>query len=56
MQRQFSQLDFSNQSIYVGIDVHLKQWNVTILGERSSYKRFSQSADAGTLINYLDKK
>lgn len=55
MQRQFSQLDFSNQSIYVGIDVHLKQWNVTILGERSSYKKFSQPADSGTLINYLNK-
>lgn len=55
MQRQFKQLDFSNQSIYVGIDVHLKQWNVRILGERCSFKRFSQPADSSTLIHYLNK-
>lgn len=46
-------LDFSNQSIFVGIDAHLKQWKVTTLGEHCSFKAFSQPADSEILINHL---
>lgn len=48
-----STLDFSNQSIFVGIDVHLKQWKVTILGEHCSFKAFSQPADSTILVRHL---
>lgn len=56
MQNKDNSLDFSNQSIYVGIDVHLKQWKVTILGEHCSFSAFSQPADSTVLINHLLSK
>jgi transposase len=55
MLKQVNQLDFSNQSIFVGIDVHLRQWKVTILGEHCSFNTFSQPADARILVNHLAK-
>jgi hypothetical protein len=30
MQRQRNELNFEGQKIYVGIDVHLRSWSVTI--------------------------
>ncbi len=34
MQTQSNKIDFTGQHIYVGIDVHLKSWKVTIMTER----------------------
>lgn len=42
MQRQINELNFTGQNIYVGIDVHLKSWNVTILTESLHHKTFNQ--------------
>ena len=53
MHNEVNNLDFSNQSIYVGIDVHLKQWKVTILGQYCSFKTFSQPADSEVLVKHL---
>ena len=36
-------LDFKGQNIYVGIDVHLKSWSVSVLSEHSVLKKFSQN-------------
>lgn len=53
MQKKDTKIDFSNQTIYVGIDVHLKQWKVTILGQYSTFRTFSQPPDADILIRFL---
>lgn len=53
MLTQRTALDFTGQNIFVGIDVHLKSWAVTILTEDLSHKTFTQPANAETLNNYL---
>lgn len=49
----FDATDCSGQSIYVGIDVHVKSWKIAIQTEAMSYKRFSQNPDPTLLVNYL---
>lgn len=46
MLTQSTQLDFKGQNIFVGIDVHLKNWTVTILTEELAHKTFTQTASA----------
>jgi len=46
-------LNFAGQIIYVGIDVHLKSWKVTIRTEEFELKTFSQSPDVKGLVNHL---
>jgi transposase len=55
MQTQSTGLDFKGQNIFVGIDVHLKSWTVTILTETLNHKTFTQPACAETLYNYLKR-
>jgi transposase len=55
MQAQNSELSFKGQSIFVGIDVHLKSWTVTILTESLFHKTFTQPASHLVLHNYLTK-
>ena len=55
MQRQFTQLDFSGQNIYVGLDTHRKQMTVTIIGDKLSHKTYSQPPEARGLARYLKK-
>lgn len=55
MQRKIKQLSFEGQNIYTGIDVHLKNWVVTIMLERSIHKKMSINPSAKELRNYLDK-
>ena len=50
---QSNRISFKGQNIYVGIDVHLKSWSVTILSETSVLKRMSQSADPDALHRFL---
>lgn len=53
MKSKSTVLDFHGQKVYVGIDVHLKNWKVTILLEELTHKTFSQDPDAKTLARYL---
>ena len=53
MQTQITALNFEGQNIYVGLDVHLKSWSVTVLTSHITHKTFSQAADAGALYKYL---
>jgi transposase len=53
MQTQRKQLNFDGQNIYVGIDVHLKSWKVTIMTEKLTHKTFSQPPKAEVLHDYL---
>ena len=50
---QSNGISFKGQNIYIGIDVHLKRWSVTILSETSVLKRMSQGADPDALHRYL---
>lgn len=53
MQGKCTKLDFSDQSIYAGIDVHKKNWKVTILVGDYEHKTFSQDPKAAVLAKYL---
>jgi transposase len=55
MQTQKTGLDFKGQNIFVGIDVHLKSWAVTILTDNLVHKTFTQPACVDTLSNYLNR-
>ena len=50
---QRNKISFKGQNIYIGIDVHLKSWSVTILSETSFLKTYSQDASPEALHKYL---
>jgi transposase len=53
MQSQSNKIDFNGQHIYVGIDVHLKSWKVTVMTERLTVKTFSQDPNPEILQQFL---
>ena len=55
MQTQSNKIDFNGQNIYVGFDVHLKSWTVTIMTEKLTHKTFSQPPKPEVLHQYLAK-
>jgi transposase len=55
MHTQSNKLDFSGQNIYVGFDVHLKSWKVTIMTDEITHKTFSQPPNPGILQDYLKR-
>jgi transposase len=55
MQTQSNKIDFNGQNIYVGFDVHLKSWTITILTDKITHKTFSQPPQPEALYNYLIK-
>ena len=48
-------INFSGQNIYIGIDVHLKSWHVTVLTESGHKRKHSQEASASALFEYLKR-
>jgi transposase len=50
-----TQVDFSGQRFYIGIDVHMKQWVVTIRSQQMELKTFSMNPSAEELHRYLDR-
>ena len=55
MRVQSNKKDFKGQNIFVGIDVHLKQWTVTVLTESGYKKKFSQPSCPKSLFDHLSK-
>lgn len=55
MSSKSKQLDFQGQNVYIGLDVHLKNWKATILLEQISHKTFSLNPCTKTLSNYLKR-
>ena len=55
MQKKIKELDFSNQLISVGIDVHKKSWTVTIRIAGQQVKNFSMDPSPEQLSKYLHK-
>jgi transposase len=53
MQTQITGLNFEGQNVYVGIDVHLKSWTVSIFNEHLFHKTFTQPPEAKSLSEYL---
>src|SRR5690349_974749 len=53
MQEKINEKTFEGQSIYVGIDVHKKDWKVTIMTTELSLKTFSSVPQAEKLSAYL---
>ena len=53
MQTQRKELNFDGQSVFVGLDVHLKSWTVSIFTEKLHHKTFSQPPKAEILSEYL---
>ena len=55
MLTQKNKLDFTNQNVYVGFDVHRKNWKVSILMENVFHKTFSQDPKPELLYQYLKR-
>lgn len=54
MQGQNNKLNFNGQNIYVGFDVHLKSWKVTVMTDNLIIKTFSQTPSPDALYQYLN--
>lgn len=55
MEKKNNKLDFTNQSVFVGMDVHKKQWSVTINLNGQQIKTFSMNPSPEELNRYLRK-
>lgn len=55
MQKQINNKSFEGQTIYSGMDVHKKNWKVTILCGNIEHKQFNQNPDPEILANYLNR-
>lgn len=53
MQEKVNENSFMGQSIYVGLDVHLKSWKVTIMTDQVFCKTFSADPNAAALVKRL---
>jgi transposase len=53
MQEKNNQLDFSNQKIFIGLDVHKKKWVVTIRMNNMELKTYSMEPSVERLAKYL---
>jgi|SRR6187399_408930 len=51
--KQGTQLDFSGQNIFVGMDVHKNSWKISIRSEQMELRTFSQTPSVRTLSNHL---
>ena len=47
--KQRKGINFEGQNVYIGIDVHLKRWQVTIITESGYKSKFSQPSSAHAL-------
>lgn len=54
MPMQNNKINFEGQNIFVGIDVHLKSWNVCVYVGDVKMKPFSQTPSAASLKSHLD--
>lgn len=55
MEAQINILDFKNQRFYIGLDVHKKQWTVTIRSNKLELKTMSIDPSAEQLKKYMQK-
>jgi len=55
MRVQSKELNFKGQNIYVGIDVHKKDWKVSIQSNGLTYRTFSQPPKVTSLVEHLHR-
>jgi transposase len=55
MKEQIKGLDFTGHKIFVGIDVHLRQWTITIRTFNIVLRTFSMNPSPQELFNHLNK-
>ena len=55
MATENNQIDFSNQPIFIGIDVHKKSWTVTVRATEIKMNTHSMNPLPNELDNYLKK-
>lgn len=55
MQIQRRELNFKGQNIFIGIDVHLKSWTVSIYTDELFHKKFTQPPQEHILRAYLNR-
>ena len=55
MNVQIKQPDFTGQDFYIGIDVHKKQWTISIRWDGMELKRFSMNPEPEELHNYMSR-
>ena len=55
MQTQSNEVDFTGQNFYCGIDIHKKNWVVTIETGDMPLKTFTQDANPELLVKYLHR-
>ena len=53
---QRKQISFKGQRIYIGIDVHLKSWTVTVASEHAILKKLTQPPSPEVLYNFLTRE
>ena len=53
---QRTKLDFSGQDFYVGLDIHKKNWTVSIFSKDFEHKTFSQDPNPDILAGYIHRK
>ena len=53
MSTQSKPFSFKGQKIFVGLDVHLRSWSVTILSEQAVLKKFTQDPSPVALNKFL---
>lgn len=47
-------VDFAGQSIYVGLDVHLKSWTVSIMSESMEHRTYQCKPEPREVLDYLE--
>ncbi len=52
---QRNKISFKGQKIFIGIDVHKKNWSVTVLTEAGYKRTYSQNASAREIFDFLDR-
>jgi transposase len=55
MQNKNTEVDFSNQRFYIGLDVHKKSWKITIRTNQMELKTFSMDPRPEELLKYIQR-
>jgi len=55
MKQKRTELDFTDQVFYIGLDVHKNSWTVTIRNSNLKLKTFSMNPETEELIKYMKK-
>ncbi len=53
MSKVNQKVDYTGQTIYVGIDVHLKSWNISLYYNGQYLTSFNQPPTTQALVTYL---